>query len=339
MERQREIMLVLTLIAFALFMFAFQSSTEVKTFLVFAFYVAISLIYSIDSRYPVILGIVFLIASALLLQRDEALSDRLAIYAYYSLVAGVVLSIAEYLREREEEKPCTIRNLCLVIASGKGGVGKTTLASNLAVTFAKLGRRVLLVDLDLSMPNVDVVLGVKVDAGLKECLLGEEPEKCIHSAHGVDILAASPLLELSSEQEERLRRIIEELTGRYDVVILDLPPGKENLELVPESAYAIIVAMPEKTSLVNAVAAAALLQERCTLLGFVLNMEKEPVDLESIEEGMGASVIGVLQYDEMNRESVNSGVPLAVLDENREFSRGVADIARFLCRVLGEEEK
>lgn len=94
---------VAVIVFFSLMLFKFKNDEDLRTLLVFAFYFAISLIYGIDSRFPIAAAIFLLIGAAIYLQFDEKFANKLAIYAYYFLVVGVVLQLIEYIREKEEQ--------------------------------------------------------------------------------------------------------------------------------------------------------------------------------------------------------------------------------------------
>lgn len=150
----------------------------------------------------------------------------------------------------------------IAVASGKGGVGKTHIAVNLAASMARLGRRVLLVDGDLGLANINVILGISPDYNAGHLLDGSQPfHKVVSSFRGLfDLLPAGSALahlaELDMASQVRLMERLELYKRPYDVVILDACGGiGSNVRLALSMADETLVVMsPETTSLTDAYA-------------------------------------------------------------------------------------
>ena len=150
----------------------------------------------------------------------------------------------------------------VAITSGKGGVGKTFVAANLAAALARAGERVLVMDADLGLANLDIVLNLKPKTTLHEVLMGNGrlDDVIMRAPGGFSVLpAGSGLAEYSRLTEslrERLRRVIEELGGRYDYLLIDTGAGIADVVLYAASLAdeIIVVATPEPTSLADAYA-------------------------------------------------------------------------------------
>lgn len=135
----------------------------------------------------------------------------------------------------------------LAVASGKGGVGKSTVAVQLASALARAGRQVLLVDGDIGMRCLDLMLGLtdSLAFDLSDILLGRYTAQEVilkSSAFGVSLLPAplNSLPELSG-----FKPLLTELTDAYDFVILDLPAGPLNTaELLPRFCEGLVVSNP-----------------------------------------------------------------------------------------------
>ena len=160
------------------------------------------------------------------------------------------------------------RNRLLVIASGKGGVGKTTLAVNLACLLAQEGKQVLLFDADLGLANVCVMTGEYPRYGADVLLKGDKPLEQVvhHSKFGFDLVSGGldtmRLASLHEEDQVIVHRGLERVMNRYDLVLLDAPAGIERnvRQLVNMTNRLILVATPEPTSLVDLYAFLKLLK-------------------------------------------------------------------------------
>lgn len=342
MLRREDLVKVLVVVAFSAFILKYRGNEEVRTLLIFIFYFFASIIYKIDSRYPILAAIGSLILAAILLaQNKEALANKVAIYAYYFLVVGVLLNLVEYLREsrkEEEFKPTKKIKRVLAIVSGKGGVGKTTLATNLAVAFSKLGKKTIIIDLDLSMPNVDIAMGVD-SRGLNEVLDGKDLKDAIKRKHKCDILPTLPIKDAykSKEIKEKIKEIVEKAREEYEITVLDFPPGLEGLDILNNEIDVVIVANPEKMSLVDAYNVKKFLERKANVLGLVINRANS-IDIDSIEEKLETPVLAVLPEERKVVECLEEEIPIAVKYQDIEFSKEIESLAEFLLKYWEEKE-
>lgn len=150
----------------------------------------------------------------------------------------------------------------ITVASGKGGVGKTQIAVNLASALGRLGQRVLLIDGDLGLANVNVLLGLSPDFNAAHLLDGSQPfNRVVSSYRGTfDLLPAgsalSHLAELDMSMQVRLMERLELYKRPYDIVLVDACAGiGANVRLTLSMAdEAMVVMNPETTSLTDAYA-------------------------------------------------------------------------------------
>ncbi len=150
----------------------------------------------------------------------------------------------------------------IAITSGKGGVGKTFLAANLAAALARRGERVLVLDADLGLANLDVVLNLQPKITLHDVFTGKSPlEAAILPAPGgfSVLLAGSGLVEysrLTAEVREQLMSILDQVKPRFDLILLDTGAGISDVVLFAVSLAdeVLVVATPEPTSLTDAYA-------------------------------------------------------------------------------------
>jgi len=161
----------------------------------------------------------------------------------------------------------------IAVTSGKGGVGKTNLVSNLAIAMANDGRRVLVVDADLGLANVDVIMGLTPKYDLRHLLHDDGTiEECIVTGpEGVDVISGgsgvAELTELETAQKWRLLEALEPLSDRYDTLLIDTGAGiGSNVQFFAGAAHEVIVVVgPEPTSLTDAYSTIKVLQARCGL--------------------------------------------------------------------------
>jgi flagellar biosynthesis protein FlhG len=169
----------------------------------------------------------------------------------------------------------------VAVTSGKGGVGKTFVSANMAAALAKRGLRVLVLDADLGLANLDVVLNLYPKVTLHDVFTGKAKlEDAIIKAPGgfSVLLAGSGMVEysrLTPEVRHDFLRIMNGLVPHYDIVILDTGAGISDVVLfaVSLASEVIVVATPEPTSLTDAYATIKVLvgQQKRQTIRMVIN--------------------------------------------------------------------
>jgi flagellar biosynthesis protein FlhG len=154
------------------------------------------------------------------------------------------------------------RSRITAITSGKGGVGKTFVAANLAAAMARQGERVLVLDADLGLANLDVVLNLFPKITLHDVFTGKNPlaEAILPAPGGFSVLlAGSGMVEYSRmtpEVRDQLQQVIDEVAPQFDRVLLDTGAGISDVVLYTVSLAddVLVVATPEPTSMTDAYA-------------------------------------------------------------------------------------
>jgi len=168
---------------------------------------------------------------------------------------------AEKLREIMRNKSAAPRKSSRIIAvsSGKGGVGKTHIAINLAIAYARLGRKVIVMDADLGLANVNVVLGVIPRYNLYHLIRQQKKMKEIlqDTNFGIQIVAgASGFSKIANLSENERKGFINELheLSSADIIIIDTSAGVSDnvLSFVAAADDALIVTTPEPTAITDA---------------------------------------------------------------------------------------
>ncbi len=150
----------------------------------------------------------------------------------------------------------------LAVTSGKGGVGKTFVSANLAAALTKRGYRVLVLDADLGLANLDVVLNLYPKTTLHDVFTGKAKlENAIHKAPGgfSVLLAGSGMVEysrLTPQVRNEFLEVVQSLIPKYDVMLLDTGAGISDVVLfaISLASEVLVVATPEPTSLTDAYA-------------------------------------------------------------------------------------
>lgn len=237
----------------------------------------------------------------------------------------------------------------VAVASAKGGVGKSTVALNLACAFASLGLKTGLLDLDVYGPSLPTLLGA---AGRKPRMLGGKILEPLE-AHGLKTMSigylvdpASPMVWRGAMATSAVRQMIDEVAwGELDVLLLDLPPGTGDVQLtlvqrVP-LAGAVIVSTPQEMALADVRRGLAMFEKtHAPILGVIENMAYfETPDgkrthifgeggARRTAEAAGVPFLGEIPIDVSLRESCDAGAPLVAAEPNSALAQRFVQIAR-----------
>lgn len=227
---------------------------------------------------------------------------------------------ASSLRKMNQSKLIKV----MAVTGGKGGVGKTNVSLNLAISLAKQGKRVLVLDADLGLANCDVLLGLRVDKNLSHVLRGEctLDDILVTGPYGVKIAPATSgsqsMAELGTTEHAGLIRAFSELRTEIDTLIVDTAAGISDMVMSFSRAAqdVLVVVCDEPTSLTDAYALIKILNREHGVFKFkiVANMvrsEKEGKELFSkLSKVTGRfldvalELVGIIPFDENIRKSV-----------------------------------
>lgn len=221
----------------------------------------------------------------------------------------------------------------VAVVSGKGGAGKTVVAANLAVALSRLGKKVLVLDSNVSGSNLGLHLGiVQPEATLNDVLAGRKSlADAAYEYKGLYVVPAS-LAEMGAELEN-LKSLLSGLLGYLDFIVLDAAAGvaSEVEAAVRAADDVLLVTNPEAPALTNAVLARDLARLRDKeVVGIVLNRtrgESWEFSPEKIEKFLHLPVLSVLPDHRHVRESIAAGVPVVDYSPDSPVSKEIIRLA------------
>lgn len=158
----------------------------------------------------------------------------------------------------------------IAVSSGKGGVGKTNLVTNLGITLASRGKRVCIFDADTNLANINILLNINPPYTLQQVLSGEREieEILVDGPAGLQIVPAASgiaeFVELGRVQQERLLTALKQLESRFDYLLIDTAAGISDsvLNFLQAAPYTVLIITPEPTSLTDAFSLIKVLKQR-----------------------------------------------------------------------------
>lgn len=242
----------------------------------------------------------------------------------------------------------------IAIASGKGGVGKSTVAANLAVTLANRGMRVGLLDADIYGPNIPTMMGIA------EMPQPEDGRLIPATAHGVKLMSIGflvppnqPLIWRGPMLHSAIRQFITDVDwGDLDMLVVDLPPGTGDAQLSLAQtltlAGGVIVTLPQKVSLEDARRGLEMFRSmEIPILGVVENMSYLELEdgsrMDVFGQGGGHHLaedsqvpfLGGIPMDPEVRRGGDAGTPIVITQPDSIVSKAFLDLANRLMDALG----
>jgi septum site-determining protein MinD len=237
----------------------------------------------------------------------------------------------------------------IVITSGKGGVGKTTTSANIGTALALQGKKVVMVDTDIGLRNLDVVMGLEnriiydlIDVAEGRCRLGQAlvKDKRFDELY---MLPAAQTKDKNDISPDAVRQIILDLKKDFEFVIIDCPAGIEQgfKNAIAGADKAIVVTTPENAAVRDADRIIGLLEKqegiespKLVINRIRANMVKkgEMLDIDEICSVLAIDLLGIVPDDEYVIKAANTGEP-TVMNPNSRAAIAYRNIAR---RILGD---
>jgi ATP-binding protein involved in chromosome partitioning len=249
-----------------------------------------------------------------------------------------------------------VKNL-VAVASGKGGVGKTTVAVNLALALAKLGHKVGLLDADVYGPNVPIMLGTTQEplATMDKRIVPVEVQGLKMISMGLLNPGDKPMIWRGPMLHSVITQFLRSVEwGHLDYLIIDLPPGTGDVQLTLIQTVAVtgavVVTTPSTVALADVRKAIEMFRQvNVEVLGVVENMSTfacphcgKPLDIFGHGEGAktakeyGVPVLGEIEIDPVIRIGGDTGKPVAALGETAPGAKSLYNVARAVAARLTE---
>src|SRR5215475_8350881 len=249
-----------------------------------------------------------------------------------------------------------VKNL-VAIASGKGGVGKTTVAVNLSLALSKLGHKVGLLDADVYGPNVPIMLGTSQEplATMSRQIIPVEVQGVKVISMGLLNPGDKPMIWRGPMLHSVITQFLRSVQwGELDYLIIDLPPGTGDVQLTLIQTVAVtgavVVTTPSTVALADVRKAIEMFRQvQVEVLGVVENMSTfacphcgKPVDIFGHGEGSktaiayGVPVLGEIEIDPRIRIGGDSGKPVAAAGETAPAAQSIYKLAKAVTARLGE---
>jgi septum site-determining protein MinD len=232
----------------------------------------------------------------------------------------------------------------IAIASGKGGVGKTTIAANLGIMISRLHKKVTIIDMDLAMPNLEIITGIKsTPVGLIDVLEGRLGLDRVTYAgpEGIKIIPPGVMLEGYSKEgtKQKITELLRNLPVENDYIILDMPPGREAIDVFSGNDIGVLLVVnSNKPSILDAVNIKVLLDKKnVKILGVILNRyERDPELIDEIEKTLDSRVVAVIPESKIVNDAYMFEECFVVTKGGSDPSKELMELAK---EIIGNEDK
>jgi len=246
----------------------------------------------------------------------------------------------------------------LAVTSGKGGVGKTNIAANLAICLAALNKRVLLLDADISLANVDVVMDIRRKYDISHVISGHKRMEDViqPGPNGVQVICGASgldrLADLSDGEQHHLLQHLSRLQQETDTIVVDTAAGisRSVVNFCLASDHVLVVTTPEATAMMDAYGMIKVLARKCYQgpISIVVNMARDMTEGKRTYQRIADVArkflerdlyfAAVLPWDERLCTAVRSRKPVVLAYPTSPFSSSLAKLAARLSDARRDVE-
>jgi len=290
-------------------------------------------------------------------EKSEQLKSELLAVSGITKVNIIFTAVKQAAPLNETPNIWTIKNVKKIIAvsSGKGGVGKSTTAVNLALALAHLGKKVALFDADIYGPSIPTMLGYENQPAVSYDGKTFEPFVS-HSIQSMSIGTLidrnTPLIWRGSKACGAIEQLLTEVNwGETDIMVIDMPPGTGDIQITLSQRLkldgAVIVSTPQDIALIDAVKGVNMFNKvNVPILGIVENMSyyicpqcgnRDNIfghaGARETAAQLGVRFLGEIPLNYTIRTHADDGTPIVVADVDSPFSKAYIDIAKKIATI------
>jgi flagellar biosynthesis protein FlhG len=271
--------------------------------------------------------------------------------------AAKLKEIMQEKKEKVEVKEFeTSSTRTIAIASGKGGVGKSTFTVNFAYNLSKLDKEVLIIDSDIGMANLDIMLGVQPNYDMGHLLRGEcsLEDDVIEGPAGIKLLSGitgdDSFIDIQNDAMQKLVQLGDQIEKNYDYLLIDLGAGaaKSIVNTILAAEELILLLTTEPTSVMHSYSLIKILSNHKydKLIKLVINQSEDEKDAKKTADriiktvknylGLNLTLVGSIAHDRKISAALRKQKPYSEIFPNRKAAKDFENIAR---KITGEEKE